>query len=247
MKLCDYGCGKEAKHQFKYGKWCCGSNYQKCPEGKRLNPRTEKWKQNHSKIMKGCTPWHKGLTGIFKHTEENKKRASERMKKNNPMKNPETVLKNVETRKRNGTTGLGISKPKKLCEANSIRMKKNNPMKNPETVLKNFRNHNRGKTGPEKYLEKICKKINLNIKYIGDGSIFINGKAPDFIIPESKKLIEVYDSSFLYSGGIRDNHWIKKRRKQLYGYDVLFIDFHIYGKSKNFEKLVKLLKEFIKF
>jgi len=24
MKLCDYGCGKKAKHQLKNGKWCCG-------------------------------------------------------------------------------------------------------------------------------------------------------------------------------------------------------------------------------
>ncbi len=244
MKLCDYGCGQEAKYQFKNGKWCCSSNYQSCVEGKKLNPRTEEWKQNHSKMMKGRIPWHKGLTGTFKHTKENKKKASERMKKNNPMKNPETVLKNVESRKRNGTTGLGIPKPKYLCIANSIRMKKNNPMKNPETVMKNFRNHNREKTGPEKYIEKICKKINLNIQYIGDGRIFINGKSPDFIIPGCKKLIEVYDSSFLYNGETRDKSWIENRQEQLYGYDVLFIDFHIYGKAKNSEKLVKLLEKF---
>lgn len=29
--LCDYGCGKEATHQFKNGKWCCESNISKCP------------------------------------------------------------------------------------------------------------------------------------------------------------------------------------------------------------------------
>ena len=29
--LCDYGCGKEAIHQFKNGKWCCSENYQSCP------------------------------------------------------------------------------------------------------------------------------------------------------------------------------------------------------------------------
>ena len=29
-KLCEYGCGKEALHQFKNGKWCCSNDYRKC-------------------------------------------------------------------------------------------------------------------------------------------------------------------------------------------------------------------------
>lgn len=28
--LCDYGCGKEAKYQFKNGKWCCENNWKRC-------------------------------------------------------------------------------------------------------------------------------------------------------------------------------------------------------------------------
>ncbi len=31
MKLCEYGCGQEAKHQFKNGKWCCSKPISKCP------------------------------------------------------------------------------------------------------------------------------------------------------------------------------------------------------------------------
>lgn len=31
MKLCDYGCGKEARHQFKNGKYCCSENIRLCP------------------------------------------------------------------------------------------------------------------------------------------------------------------------------------------------------------------------
>ena len=31
MKLCDYGCGRKAKHQFKNGKWCCSENFRSCP------------------------------------------------------------------------------------------------------------------------------------------------------------------------------------------------------------------------
>jgi hypothetical protein len=30
MNLCDYGCGKEARYQFKNGKWCCSKNHKSC-------------------------------------------------------------------------------------------------------------------------------------------------------------------------------------------------------------------------
>ncbi len=36
MYFCDYGCGKEATHQFKNGKWCCNKTTSKCIEVKRL-------------------------------------------------------------------------------------------------------------------------------------------------------------------------------------------------------------------
>jgi len=29
--LCEYGCGQEAKYQFKNGKWCCSKSHQQCP------------------------------------------------------------------------------------------------------------------------------------------------------------------------------------------------------------------------
>lgn len=31
IHLCDYGCGREAIHKFKNGKWCCSKNTQSCP------------------------------------------------------------------------------------------------------------------------------------------------------------------------------------------------------------------------
>lgn len=33
--LCEYGCGQEAKHQFKNGKWCCSHNHSGCPVNKQ--------------------------------------------------------------------------------------------------------------------------------------------------------------------------------------------------------------------
>jgi len=34
MNICEYGCGQEAKHQFRNGKWCCSNHYLTCPEKK---------------------------------------------------------------------------------------------------------------------------------------------------------------------------------------------------------------------
>ena len=35
MKLCDYGCGQEATHQFKNGKFCCSKNISLCENTKK--------------------------------------------------------------------------------------------------------------------------------------------------------------------------------------------------------------------
>lgn len=37
MPLCDYGCGREAIHQFKNGKWCCEKYSCKCPVIREIN------------------------------------------------------------------------------------------------------------------------------------------------------------------------------------------------------------------
>ena len=34
MKFCDYGCGQEALHQFKNGRWGCSEHWTKCPNNK---------------------------------------------------------------------------------------------------------------------------------------------------------------------------------------------------------------------
>jgi len=48
--ICDYGCGQEAKYQFKNGKWCCSKNWRSCSE-KRKKMSEEKnpmWNKHHS-------------------------------------------------------------------------------------------------------------------------------------------------------------------------------------------------------
>jgi hypothetical protein len=46
VKLCDYGCGQVAIHQFKNGKWCCSTNFARCPINKILISCKMKGKNN---------------------------------------------------------------------------------------------------------------------------------------------------------------------------------------------------------
>ena len=59
MKLCDYGCGKEATYPFKNDKWCCSKKYNSCPKSKEKNSKIQKEihnlpeiKTKHSKTNK---------------------------------------------------------------------------------------------------------------------------------------------------------------------------------------------------
>ena len=55
MKLCEYGCGLEAIHQLKSGKWCCSKSQNSCSAlrkkrsksmmGKNTGPLSEETKE----------------------------------------------------------------------------------------------------------------------------------------------------------------------------------------------------------
>ncbi len=58
MKLCEYGCGQEAKFQLKNRKWCCSKNYYLCVKGRKLKPlsievieKIKKIKHNNPEII----------------------------------------------------------------------------------------------------------------------------------------------------------------------------------------------------
>jgi len=40
--ICDYGCGKEGKYQFKNGRWCCVKKWQSCPGSKKKNSESHR-------------------------------------------------------------------------------------------------------------------------------------------------------------------------------------------------------------
>ena len=47
--ICDYGCGREAKHQFKNGKWCCEKSTNSCPNVKMKANKSEGSKKRWSR------------------------------------------------------------------------------------------------------------------------------------------------------------------------------------------------------
>ena len=67
MHVCDYGCGNEATHQLKCGKWCCSESINKCPGMRMKNSAgcrnySKTHKRKSSRGMRGKTAWNKGKT-----------------------------------------------------------------------------------------------------------------------------------------------------------------------------------------
>jgi len=96
MRICEYGCGREAIHQFKNGKWCCSINYHSCPESKRNNSDKHKGikisietKNKISKKLKGR-----------KHTEDTKRKIGFANKKENLSEQTLIKLSNIRKGKK---------------------------------------------------------------------------------------------------------------------------------------------------
>jgi len=66
-KLCDYGCGQEAKYQLKNGKLCCSESHRNCIAiRKKISESSKNWYRNHPEgkngALKGRTGWNHGLS-----------------------------------------------------------------------------------------------------------------------------------------------------------------------------------------
>jgi len=132
----------------------------------------------------------------------------ERMKNNNPMKNPETA--------------------RKVHEKNRVFMKEK--MKDPkkrEAFVKRIRSGLKKPTKPERAMMQIIKDNNLPFNYVGNGNIWFKGHSkmfnPDFLSKNPKHIIEVFGDYW---------HNIPKRKSldvlrlstyKRYGYKTLVI------------------------
>lgn len=110
---------------------------------------------------------------------------------------------------------------KKGCKRPEM-MGDNSPMRRPEVLKKSLKR--RYMSSLEIRFNKIVKDNNLPYKFVGDGSVLVGHKSPDFVHNNKKVAVEVFDIKHKdrFRGGC--NMW-KKQRKQYFnkkGWDIKF-------------------------
>lgn len=193
-------------------------------KGLKLNPLSNDHKKkislankggNSSSFKKGGVSWKKGIKGIYKHSEETKKKSSLALK---------------ELYKNGFNPKLGKKQSQEWIDKHKIIAKQ--LWQNQEYREKVIRSSLKGlfETRPtsfEKIIINLINKHNLPYKYVGDGSFLIGYKNPDFINCNGEKTcIEVYYNYFK----IRDFGSCKNYEKQRsehfakYGWKTIFVN-----------------------
>lgn len=184
-----------------------------------------------------------------------RKASSDRWKANPPIHNPEHAKK-VRTpenlRKLQEAAVISSRKPENRL-ASSKRLKDNPPMRNPEILQRMLETScsYKKQSAPEKRVGRIIEQMKLPIRYCGNGTYFVHSGTtvlvPDFKVKGKKEVIEVYDSSYnYYEEGLRTATWEDKRRKDLVGHKVLFIDTTTSSDSQIREKLLQFVMNGVK-
>lgn len=205
MNICDYGCGQEAIHQFKNGRWCCSINAAQCPIIREKNSEKNAGENNamfgrkHSKITK-LKIGEASKKKIFNDEYRDKLRKNmlgnkRRLGIPHTQETRDLISKKNKGRPLSEQNKMNISKAlkgrvfdKKWRKKLSDSAKKK--FKNPE-FLKQFKKSITQKpTSIEKIIEEII--IQYGYEYVGDFSLWIDGKNPDFIKKKDKKIIEVF-------------------------------------------------------
>jgi len=173
-------------------------------------------------------------TGDEIWTSGNLNYSSWRMRRNNPSRLPGAYDRLSVGAKRRFT---GRVKTLEHRQRISAAKKLHNPMRDdPEVARRNAESHYRGMSGGEVIVDQIVKQYELPLRYTGGrgkqavGSRSGRYRFPDFMHTSERKVVEVYDSSFGYSGGTvyRDQIWEEEvaAHYTAHDYKVLFIDAH---------------------
>ncbi len=152
--VCEYGCGQEAKHQFKNGKWCCSPYHAQCPEIRRKNSKANK---NLSEEIR-----RKISESLKNPSEETLKRMSKAMK--NPS---EETLKRMSKAMKNPSEETR----KKMSKSHKLTIKK------IKEKYKTFSDEEEMRYNPDKLEEK---EIQVHCK---NGNC-LNSKEKDGLMPE---------------------------------------------------------------
>ncbi len=181
----------------------------------KVHKLTDEWKKHISESNKRFWSTKEGkelkhLTGMYgkHHTENTRKRISKSLKGKNfiPQENRKGMLGKThreeskqkirkalighkvseETRQKIRMKNLGRKPP--IEEINKIRRF----WKNEQNAQEMFRKFNKRPTKIEQFFIDYFKQNNLPYKYVGNGKFWIEGKCPDFVNVNGKKIcIEV--------------------------------------------------------
>jgi organic radical activating enzyme len=160
---------------------------------------------------------------------------------NNPMKDPEVAKAAGDTARRKYSSGdlIPYERTAENRELQAVAKRgERNPMKRHEVRLKSALGHDYPKSGLEEKFERAFQTLGLEISYTGNtGNLVVGNNTegyclPDFVIPKTKKVVEVYDTGFKYLNtrtGKRTKRTVKNYEMPLrdfyesMGYEVLFL------------------------
>jgi hypothetical protein len=180
--LCEYGCGKQATHQFKNGKWCCSKNQSSCNSIKEKlskyksflgKKHTNETKEKMSILKKDYIPWNKNKVGCFseetiikmKKSSINKRLSFETIDK--IRKSKIGLIMSEETKLKISKSNKGKRRSEELKEKLSILNKGqipwNKDLKNvySEITLKKMSNCRIGKKPSKETLLKQSKSMKI--------------------------------------------------------------------------------------
>ncbi len=177
---------------------------------------------NKGSFKKGHVPWIKGKT---KDNCWQLKVISEKMKENNPMKNPLYRAKAIK-----------LAHTKEMMQLRAEKMRKGGGLK--------ARKGNKSRVNkPEKLMIQLIKENNLPFNYVGDGKIWFRGENhsfnPDFLSKNPKHIIELFGDYWHRNTKKDDNERLTTYRK--YGYKTLVI---WTSELKNTNQVLERIKKF---
>ena len=237
VNFCHYGCGKEATHQFKNGKWCCSNHINKCSENNRKITKSREGYRHSEKTRKKISESNKGrISPMYgkKHTEEAKRKMSNnQIGEKNSLYGKEYSIEEREKRSEI------IKKFMYSKEGIIYRKKLKNKMLNGRAAWMNKFIKNPSK--PEILLREIVKELYPNCEF----QYQVFNYSLDTAIPEYKIAIE-YDGWYHFDCQEHiDYH--KKRQRKIEEQGWKFIRYNIFSKfpTKNEieNEINKILKD----
>lgn len=222
--ICNYGCNSNAHYQLKNGKWCCSKSHNSCEEVKRKNRESNIGKtiSEETRLKFKSRKHGSGMLGKTHSKETIQKYKEQRLGKNNPRYGAKLSKEHIEKIRLSILRFQGENNPM-FGKKHSLESKLKIGLKSKEKFLdptylekaKKFRFPDSSPNKLETILINLFSRLNLNYKFTGDKSFWIDGKNPDFVDYNNKKVIEFFgdyfhDENFRKDGISNEVHEKKK-------------------------------------